>query len=116
MRLVLTHYVGDELFKTGCVLLFILLLQVDLGLPEVDAECLVGESEAVGPVEHLDASLGGLDVLIEDETIVVVREALPVDLLDVLLQFHGKDFTGLRELYLELCLAYFLRDEPHEDV
>jgi len=72
MRLVLTHYVGDELFKTGCVLLFILLLEVDFRLPEVDAECLVGESEAVGPVEHLDASLGGLDVLIEDETIVVV--------------------------------------------
>jgi hypothetical protein len=116
MRLVLTHYVGDELFKTGCVLLFILLLQVDLGLPEVDAECLVGESEAVGPVEHLDASLGGLDVLIEDETIVVVREALPVDLLDVLLQFHGQDFTGLRELLLELLLADFLGDEPHEDV
>jgi len=88
MRLALTHYVGDELFQTGCVLFFILLLQVDLGLPEVDSEGLVGEPEAVGLVEHLDASLSGLHVLIEDETIVVVGEALPVDLLDMLLQSH----------------------------
>lgn len=116
MRLVLTHYVGDELFKTGCVLLFILLCEVDFRLPEVDAECLVGESEAVGPVEHLDASLGGLDVRIEDETIIVVGEALSVDLLDVLLQFHREDLTSFRELRPELLLADLLWDEPNEDV
>jgi hypothetical protein len=95
MRLALTHYVGDELFKTGCVLFFILLFQVDLRLPEVDSERFVGESEAVGLVEHLDASLSRLHVLIEDEAVVVVGEALSVDLLDVLLESHGQDFSSL---------------------
>lgn len=92
------------------------MLKVDLRLPEVDAECLVCESEAIGPVEHLDASLGGLDVLIEDETIIVVREALSVYFLDMLLQFHGKDFTGLRELLPELVLGDLFWDEPDKDV
>lgn len=64
-------------------------------MPEVDAECLVSESEAVGPVEHLDASLGGLDVRIEDETIVVVGEALSVHFLDVLLESDREDLTSL---------------------
>lgn len=116
MRLVLTHYVGDELFKTGCVLFFILLFQVDLRLPEVDSKRFVGESEAVGLVEHLDASLGRLHVLIEDETIAVVGEALSVDLLDVLLESDREDLSCLCEFCLELVFSDFLWDEPDEDV
>jgi len=55
-------------------------------LPEIDSKRFVSESEAVGFVEHLDASLGRLHVLIKDETIVVVGEALSVHFLNVLLE------------------------------
>lgn len=57
-KFLLTHYVSDELLKSGSTLLSGFKFQIILGLPEVDLEGLGTESKAVGGVEHLDTLLG----------------------------------------------------------
>jgi len=85
-EVLLTHDVPDELFKTCSTFLFCFLFQVILSLPEVDLKSLGAVTKAVRSVEHLDASLCGLNVSIEDETKLVVRKSFTVDSLCVILQ------------------------------
>jgi len=87
-EVLLTHDVPDELFKTSSTFLFCFLFQVILSLPEVDLKSLGAVTKAVRSVEHLDASLCGLNVSIEDETELVVRKSFTVDSLCVILQFN----------------------------
>ena len=80
------HDVPDELFKTSSTFLFCLLLQVILGLPEIDLNSLGAITKAVRSVKQLDASLGRLYVSIENETKLVVGKSFAIDILGVILQ------------------------------
>lgn len=111
------HYVVDELFEISIVLLLGLLFQVDLRLPEVYAQWLLSESEGVCRlVKVLDASLSGLDVLVQDVSEFVVGEGLSIDDLGVVLHLDRGNWSSLAELGLELLLSDLLGDESHEDV
>ena len=67
-------------------------------------------------VEHLDASLSRLDIIVEDVPDLVVGESLSVDGLHVVLQLDGGNGSCLGELGLELLLGHILGDESNEDV
>ena len=66
------HDVPDELFEAGGTFLFRLLFQVISSLPEVDLKCFGTVAKDIRSVEHLDASLGGLNVSVENVADFVV--------------------------------------------
>lgn len=93
-------------------------LEVLLGLPEVDLERLVVETEGSGRIEHSDALLGVLDILVEHVSNLVARELGAVNLVRHLERLHpgGADGAGLAELSLELVLGDVLGNESNVDV
>lgn len=93
-------------------------LEVLLGLPEVDLECLVVHAEGSGGIEQSDALLGVLDILVEHVSDLVAGELGAINLVSHLERLHMSraDGTGTAELGLELLLGDVLRDESHIDV
>jgi len=57
-KLLLTHYVSNELLKAGGALFCGFKFQIILRLPEVHFEGLRSVSKTVGRIEHLDTFLG----------------------------------------------------------
>ena len=66
----------DHALDLVVTLFFLLLLDVILGLPEVDFERLVLESEGTGRVEHLNALLSLLYVFVANITLLEVHVGL----------------------------------------
>jgi hypothetical protein len=74
----------------------------------------LSEAEGVLLVEHLDASLSRLDIIVKNVSDLVVGESLTVDSLHVILQLDGGNRSSLGELSLELLLRDILWDESNK--
>ena len=85
-------------------------------MPEVNAEWFLSEAEGVLLVEHLDASLSRLDIIVKNVSDLVVGESLTVDSLHVILQLDGGNRSSLGELSLELLFRDILWDESNKNV
>jgi len=93
------------------------MLQIELGLPEVDLKSFLTKAKATALIESLDASLCLLDIFVANVTNLVVSVLLTgFSILYKVFKFQRYDLSSFSHLISELILSSFLWDESNEYV